>query len=385
MNILISRNAANDFGGAEMTAVLQAKILKKLGHKPVIYSNNGQVLQGAKNNNIAAEFSRWFEGGWAETYAKDLKNKMVPLSNELISIIKKYEIDIINPHSRDDQICFSLLKNKHNKPVVWKDAGDLVHVLKVATLINSEIKEMLLEAMEQADYIYTLNKDQRLEILSYTRKGFDKKKLVVIPSGILFKDYQRTLYPEKKSNKLIIGVISRLTIHKGIQYLLIAMRNLIYEFPNLDLELWIVGDGDYASYLKAMADGLRIRRFTKFFGNQNNVSKYLNRMDIFVSPTEFEGWGRSVAEALYFGKPVVASNVSGVRDQIVSGLNGLLFSMGDTEELTIKLETMIRNNELRSKLARNARDISEKSGDFNRVVEHKILPLYKKALLGHVG
>jgi glycosyltransferase involved in cell wall biosynthesis len=119
---------------------------------------------------------------------------------------------------------------------------------------------------------------------------------------------------------VVITAVSRLVRHKGYPELLAAMRDV-------PAELWVVGERlasdhgeDMAPYFEQAGLGERLRRL----GYRADVAAVLAASDIFVLPSHFEGLPMSVIEAMLCGLPVVATGISGPREQVVDGRTGLL-------------------------------------------------------------
>jgi len=110
----------------------------------------------------------------------------------------------------------------------------------------------------------------------------------------------------------------------------------------------------------------------------DDVSEVFNKIDIFVQPAEFEGWGRNIKEAKYFEKAIIASSVGGIKKQITHNQNGLLFNAGDEDALYKNLLTLIDNPEKRTYLSKNARKSALNEGDWIYTVEKEIIPLFEK-------
>jgi len=121
---------------------------------------------------------------------------------------------------------------------------------------------------------------------------------------------------------VIIG-ISRLVRHKGWPELLQAMERL----PNA--HLWVVGErlaSDHGEDLgphfarAAALLGPRLR----MLGYRHDVPRWLQAADVFALPSHFEGLPMSVIEAMLTGLPVVATDISGCREQVMPGETGFL-------------------------------------------------------------
>lgn len=362
MNIRVFRLNGNKSheGGAEQSALLHAKVLSEFGHDAVLYSNFADSSNISKK--IATPSNKLLRWIWGWVYFP------------LLATFKK--ADLLNPHSREDQIVLTLTKWLHRTPVVWKDPGDLVHHVRLErrSLSGRLNQKLLIAAIRKADAIYILNEENKKTLLERLKKlgvQIDSYKFTVIPSDILFDKYDLNVKPPKQTDKLVVGTLSRLDDHKGVQYLIEAMNRLDKSHDNL--ELWVVGDGPYRSELEKLAQGLD----ATFWGHQPDVSPYLNRFDIFVQPAEFEGWGRNVKEARYFGKAIIGSDTGGIAQQIEDGKTGLLFEPKNVDELTQKLDKLIQNKDLRATLGKNAHRSAISDGDFRNLVKEKILPLFE--------
>lgn len=377
MKILVARTSDGTLGGAERAAYDHTRAFARLGHEVVYVSNNRQLLAAARKNSIKAYWS------WLPPRSFGFLTKLVlaPLAWLQYALLALFiRPDVINPQGREEHIGFTLSAWLHRRAVVWKDAGDLVHLIKpdrgnALARLNQWI---LITAIGRADAIYTLNEDERQSVLaSLGRLGnkLDPDRISVIPSNIMFDDYDLKARPPKTTDKLVIGTIIRLDKHKGVQYLLAAANKLAYTVN--DLEFWVVGGGPYRAELEKIA---KPNVDVTFWGHQDDISPYLNRIDIFVQPAEIEGWGRNVKEAMYFGKPVIGSNTGGIAVQIDDGKTGLLFEPKDSSELSKQILRLVKDNRLRQKLGEAGRAKALAEGDYVTLIKLKIMPLFEEVL-----
>ena len=362
MKILVSRIHGGSMGGAERSAYDHYRVFGALGLSSYFYTN-AQFENEREHFVPQIKPLRWL---WLLT--------VLPC----VALFGGY--DIINPHSREDQIAFTLSKWLHRTPVVWKDPGDLVHNVKLGRegLLGRLNQWLLVKAIKESDAIYTLNKQDKGILLDRLKKlgqEINTEKIYVVPSDILFADYDLKAKPVKSTENLVIGTIIRLDEHKGVQYLLEAAQELNKHHRNL--EFWIVGDGPYRQRLESMAK--HIDNVT-FWGYQTDVSPYLAGMDTFVQPAEFEGWGRNVKEAMYFSKPIVGSDVGGIAEQIDDGKTGLLFEPKNVSQLTKQLEKLIKDSHLRGKLGQAGHKKALAEGDYVKLIKTKILPIFKSVI-----
>jgi glycosyltransferase involved in cell wall biosynthesis len=97
---------------------------------------------------------------------------------------------------------------------------------------------------------------------------------------------------------------------------------------------WIlVGDGELRGELEAQARRLGLAPHVRFAGWRDNVAEVLALADVFVLPSESEGFGRVLVEAMAMGRPVVATNVGGIPDIVLDGETGLLVEPADPAAL----------------------------------------------------
>ena len=138
-------------------------------------------------------------------------------------------------------------------------------------------------------------------------------------------------------DQVVVVAVSRLVRHKGYPELAAAMRDM----P--DAELWVVGErllsdrgGDMLTVLRDAGLGSRLR----LLGYRTDVAAVLAAADIFVLPSHFEGLPMSVIEAMLTGLPVVATNIRGPREQVVTDVTGLLVPPGSVAPLAAALRRL---------------------------------------------
>jgi len=122
-------------------------------------------------------------------------------------------------------------------------------------------------------------------------------------------------------DRVAIICVSRLVRSKGYRELLAAMREVA------DAELWVIGErlaSDRGEDLGAAFAEAGLGERLRLLGYREDVAELLAAADIFVLPSYFEGLPMSIIEAMLSGLPVVASDISGVREQVVDGETGLL-------------------------------------------------------------
>ena len=91
------------------------------------------------------------------------------------------------------------------------------------------------------------------------------------------------------------------------------------------------------------------------FGRSDNISKYLQAMDIFVLPSLTETSSLSTMEAMSCGLVVIATPVGHVQHYIQDGTNGYLFNKKDVRMLSARIEYLIHNQQKFKEIGKEAR------------------------------
>jgi glycosyltransferase involved in cell wall biosynthesis len=177
-----------------------------------------------------------------------------------------------------------------------------------------------------------------------------ERKIYVLPNCIDYQDFREIAGPRKNSEEkqIIIGTVGRLERQKGTKYLLMAMKIILSKYPYTRLE--IVGDGSLLEELKNFSCKLAISNSVIFFGKFVNVKPFYSRMDVFVLPSIYEGFGIVLLEAMASGVPVVATNVDGIKEVILDSECGILVPPKNPEAIAEAVIKIIENPQLSKSL-----------------------------------
>ncbi|WP_162238719.1 glycosyltransferase [Pedobacter sp. Leaf194] len=153
------------------------------------------------------------------------------------------------------------------------------------------------------------------------------------------------------SEEKFILFVGRLEKIKGVHTLLKAMQTL----P--DIALKIIGDGTQEHELKQFANQNKLTNVA-FLGkrNKSEVLDFIQRSAFLICPSEwYEVLGFTIVEAMLLGKPVIGSNLGAIPETVVDSETGLLFSAGNEDELSKKIEVLYNDETLIDKLGANAK------------------------------
>jgi len=149
---------------------------------------------------------------------------------------------------------------------------------------------------------------------------------------------------------LVIGAISRIRHEKGIDFLVETFNLLVME--GAEAHLLLVGSGPDGEKIREKVFNFKLGPKVTFYGEAEweKAIQLLTVMDIVVVPSRFEGFGLTAAEAMAAGKPVVASETSGLKEVVANGETGILFPVDDSSALLKALQKLIKDPDLRKDL-----------------------------------
>lgn len=155
------------------------------------------------------------------------------------------------------------------------------------------------------------------------------------------------------ADSLVIGVAARLSVEKGIAYLLEALPRVVSCFPAV--VLLIAGEGPLEAELRRMAKALGVDHHVRFLGPRTDIPLLLSLFDVYALPSLSEGLPMILLEAMAAGCPILATAVGGIPSAVQSEVNGLLVPPQDPASLAAALTRVLASPELRHRLADQAR------------------------------
>lgn len=189
----------------------------------------------------------------------------------------------------------------------------------------------------------------------------NKEKVITIPNGISIDKF----VPQEKKEYIFSS--GRLLARKGFQYLIQAVSD-----KDIGYEVHIAGDGPMMVELKKLAEKSKTKIF--FHGwLDNNGKEYKNILEqaaIYVLASEKENASIALLEAMSAGCAVITTNVSGCPETI--GNAGLLINSRDANDLKIKLNTIVNDENNLIELQTKAQDRVKNIYDWNIVLKEYI-------------
>lgn len=177
--------------------------------------------------------------------------------------------------------------------------------------------------------------------------GVRADRLKVIPNAVDLQRFAAARRRAAKAKRLRVLFVGRLTEQKGVDVLLRAAGDVSLRSG---IEVVVAGEGPDRSKLMALAEDLELDH-VRFVGQTDRVPELLAESDLFVLTSRWEGLPNVVLEAMASRCPVVGTEVTGTRDLIRSGENGLLVPVDDVPALVGALRRLSEDASLRERLA----------------------------------
>lgn len=148
---------------------------------------------------------------------------------------------------------------------------------------------------------------------------------------------------------VIFGVVALMEHRKGHRILLEALIKLRESAP--DIKVLLEGDGPLAEDLRVFVADNQLSQYCIFVGEEQNIMDFMSFLDVLVLPSiDYEDFPNVILEAMGLGKPIIASRLAGIPEQIVDGENGLLVEPRNADQLAAAMTKLLLDEKLRIRM-----------------------------------
>lgn len=165
----------------------------------------------------------------------------------------------------------------------------------------------------------------------------------------------------------VVGYFGRLVWQKGIEYLLDAIPTVLSRFKNT--RFLIVGDGPEKSNLLKKATALKIEKQVIFTGFIIDIEPLLTIVDTVVIPSVREGFPMITLEAMAMAKPIVATNIPGINEQVDHERSGILVQARNPGAIAKAIIALFKNKDMAHRLGLKARYTAEKNFTLEKTLD----------------
>jgi glycosyltransferase involved in cell wall biosynthesis len=302
-------------GGQEKYVYNLSKNLVKMGHKVhVITSNFPKTKNFEKIDGVTVERHN--------VLVRFLRNPITPNFFKIKKMIKDFDVIHVHNEHSFSTVVTAYLKSKHNFPLILTNHGQLKFGSFFADLFENIYNQSVgKNIFRVTDTIVALSPSDAKYISSF---GVESEKISILPNAIDISDFVPYIKTNnndflKKYNierKQIILFVGQIIPRKGIEYLINAVRLVIKASPENDIIFLVVGEGEFLEKAKEIVRNLNIHDFVVFTGEIpfSELVQAYKSANVFILPSLSEGLPTTILEAMYFGLPVIATDIPGIRD-----------------------------------------------------------------------
>jgi len=355
---------SDDLGGAQIHVRDLASALQGSGHEVVVLAGGGGVL------------GRQLEDRGVEVVVlRHMARPIRPFNDlralrELVGHLRRIRPDIISTHSSKAGILGRVAGRRLRIPTITTAHGWLFD-LPVKGRRQQMVWRIEKGMAPLARRIVTVCESDRQ--LAIDSKVSDANRFVTIHNAMPDVDDSLRADPSAVPPRLLM--VARFAAQKDHATLFRALANL----TDLDWTLDLVGSGPLEESVRGLAGSLGLAERVRFLGMREDVPELIAGSQLYLLISHWEGFPRSILEALRGGLPVVASDVGGVREAVIDGDTGFVVPENDDVLLADRLKQLIEDAGLRATMGRAARDHYEAHFTFDRLVRES-LQVYESAL-----
>jgi len=269
---------------------------------------------------------------------------------ELFNYIKKNRFDIVHTHSPKAGFLGRWSAKLAKVPIIIHT----VHGFPIYSKENILLKKIYI----WLERLTSLITDRLIVVCkSDLEKGISngigsKEKYVLIREGIENNfSINRFSCKIKKDSSYLIGMVGCLKPQKApLDFVKMAFL-VKQKFPHTGFIL--IGGGPLYKRVKKEIKKLNLEKEISLLGWREDAIDLISLFDIFVLTSLWEGLPLVILEAISLGKPIVATNVDGIREVVKNGENGFLVEPGDYFDLACKVNLLLEDRNLREKISRN--------------------------------
>lgn len=359
MKILIVTHSTK-FSGANKSLYSLILLFNKIGYDITVIVNSEKGELVSRLNKIGIRVLFYNYSWWV---SQDRTNKMKKIYQFIHSISKYYFFRMKYNKILEDII-------GENFDLVYTNTSTIdlgVYVAKKMHIPHFwHIREF---GKEDFNFTYLVTRKYREKAFEYSRlicisnalkkkfeKIFPNKEIDVVYNGFEITNFTKQDHSIDINRNVNICICGQVSIAKGQHLLIDAVSRLISK--GYHINLFLIGDVDY-TYLKKYCEGFEQFPWLKIMGYINNVTNFRKKMDIEVVCSRSEAFGRVLLEAMLIGLPTIGTSKGAIGELIEDNENGLIFNEDNYFELEKRIEDLISDPLLYSKISKKAHTFSK--------------------------
>lgn len=351
--------------------------LEKRGHDVTVLSGPKEQVTG-----LSAEL---WEAGIERFVSNHLDKKAIysiyKSKKDIQRILETRDIDVIHAqgitHTLEGYLAIRWL-HSDKKPAI----ATSIHSIPGNMLLQKPKWAMITAILNKcSDVVLPVSNDTRAQLI---RHGVDPKKTMTVYNAIDLDVFDnivrraRTNFEGDRKDKPTVVCVANLIPRKGLAYYLMAAAEVLKRHP---ARFYVIGDGPLRKNLGKLAYSLVIEEEVVFTGRIPWPEMYhilSNIADVCVSSSIGELFPFYILECMAAKKPIVATDVGGVREAVVDGENGYLIPPKDSASLAEAILRLINRPDKARKMSVKGRRMIEQKFSMD-VVAQKLRSIYEAA------
>lgn len=351
--------------GAEAVILNMSRTLNEGSHTSTL-----GVFSNASNPNLQLHERARVEG---------IESNLIPCNGQIDrsaiaciqSLAARTQADIVHAHGFKGDV-YAYMALRSSVPLIstchnWLD-GDLA--VRVYGIVDRFILRKYARVVAVSDEV-----KQRL-----LKAGVAEEKVRLIRNGIdlrPFREATPALRDDAADDRLLVGLVGRLSREKGIDVFLNAMPRVLAEVSGT--KFVIAGDGPDRDKIESLIDELKLRESVTMLGRRDDMPSVYASFDVMVSSSRQEGLPIAILEGMASGLPLVATAVGEVATLVQDGRTGILVPPEDVQALADGMVRLLRDQELRERMGTAARALIQAEFSAERMTAD-YLRVYEEAL-----
>lgn len=373
-----------NIGGPAIHAILLSRGFNGGGYKDILVTgrsseSEGDMTEVAQNNGVKPILVSAL--GRNIAFLKDFMSLCA-----LYSILKREKPDIVHTHTAKAGMLGRVAAILAGVPVK-------IHTFHGHVLSGyfGPFKTGLFKSIERilsyfTDKVVVVSEGVRREMVDKL-KVVSADKCVVIKLGLDLKPFlenQGLVGSFRKEigldrDTLSVGMVGRLVPIKNHEMFLNVARRIKNIAPDIKVKFIVIGDGETRKRMEGYAKKMNLEGDLIFTGWVKNLPAVYADLDVVALTSLNEGTPVSLIEAMTSGRPVIATDVGGVKDIVMDNENGFLIRSEDVDGFTNKLLELLKNKDKRRIFGARGREFAREQYSEERLMKD-IKNLYGECL-----
>lgn len=340
LNVIMDDN----IGGPQVRALSVGKELRKYGIETIFLCPNGSGnFPRAANDEsfivhtIPMKSPKFFKGPTSIIKNISWIFSILISARYIKNIIEIEEIDIVHANGLLN-LPASLAANLAGCRLIWHLLGSLYPKILVNFMrpVFMFLSDDIIVISKKLGYYYLgreiCPEDKNISIIY---EGIDIDRFNTALFSMNDRNELRSLF-NIRHDEIVIGCVGNVNPVKGYTYLIESAN--ILKRKKVNIKFLIIGiipisQNSYFSRLKDLIQSFKLDDCIIFIGERRDIPQILNMIDIFVLPSLSEGTPLAILEAMAMGKPVIATDVGGVSEQVLNGITGIIIPPRNSEAI----------------------------------------------------